>query len=290
MKHRALLQLLGLALLTHGGCSHTLGAASDAGPRDGGERDLGSRDAGFDAAVCDDPFATVTQPAADPPFSGTVFIHPGMLTDSDPSSLVSLTYMGVATRTMFDRRTETFDSVDAHLFDARFGATVSVEVQVNPEFTMEQAETEARFYATAVGRLPAFAFRDLRTMWIHAGHFLFGGGNENLLIHTAQGAEYASDGYLEEALLHESAHTSLDAYHATAARWQEAQRADGVAISTYARDFPAREDVAETLGPYLAVRFFRDRLPAATVARIEQSIPNRITYFDCLGLGTDPVP
>jgi hypothetical protein len=288
MKHCAPLQLLGLALLTSGGCSHTLGAG-DAGARDGGMRDLGSRDAGFDAAVCEDPFAAVAQPASEPPFSGTVFIDPDMLTDGDPSSLVSLTYVGVAPRTMFDRRTDTFNSVNAHVFDARFGTTVSVEVQVNPEFTVEQAETEARFYATAVGRLPAFAFRDLRTMWIHAGHFLFGGGNENLLIHTAQGVEYASDGYLEEVLLHESAHTSLDAYHATTARWQEAQRADEVALSTYARDFPEREDVAETLGPYLAVRFWSDRLPAATVALIQQSIPNRITYFDCLGLSTEPV-
>lgn len=290
MTRRSLLELLGLALLICGGCSHTLSAGGDAGGRDGSIHDQGSRDASFDAAVCEDAFTTVAQPPAAPPFSGTVFIHPDMLTDSDPSSFVSLTYVGVAARTMFDRRTETFDSVDAHVFDARFGATVSVEIQVNPEFTAEQAETHARFYATAVGRLPAFLFRDLRTMWIHGGHFLFGGGNENLLIHTAQGEEYASDGYLEEVLLHESTHTSLDAYHATTSRWQEAQRADGVALSTYGRDFPEREDVAETLGPYLAVRFWSDRLPAATVALIQQSIPNRITYFDCLGLSVAPVP
>jgi hypothetical protein len=242
----------------------------------------------IDAVACHGPFVAVARPASDPPFSGTSFIDPNMLTDADPSSLVSLTYTGRAQRTMFDRRTNSFNPVNAHVFDARFGTTVHVEVQVNPEFTAQQAETEARFYATAVGRLPAFLFRDLRTMWIHAGHFPFGGGNENLLIHTAQGTDYVRDGVLEEILLHESTHTSMDAYHATTARWQEAQRADGVALSTYARDNPQREDLAETLGPYLALRFWRDRIPAATAAAIQRAIPNRITYLDCLGLSADP--
>ena len=108
------------------------------------------------------------------------------------------------------------------------------------------------------------------------------------LIHTAQGTDYVRDGVLEEILLHESTHTSMDAYHATTARWQEAQRADGVALSTYARDNPQREDLAETLGPYLALRFWSDRIPAATAAAIQRAIPNRITYLDCLGLSADP--
>jgi hypothetical protein len=50
----------------------------------------------IDAVACHGPFAAVTRPASDPPFSGTSFIDPNMLTDADPSSLVSLTYTGVS--------------------------------------------------------------------------------------------------------------------------------------------------------------------------------------------------
>jgi hypothetical protein len=61
-----------------------------------------------------------------------------------------------------------------------------------------------------VGRLPAFAFRDLDMLWINGGTELYGGGNRSILVHTG--------GWAEEALLHESGHTSLDSSHAAAAR------------------------------------------------------------------------
>ena len=64
----------------------------------------------------------------------------------------------------------------------------------------------------------------------------FGGGNNNLLIHTGQGAQYEASGILEETFVHEAAHTSLDAVHASSAGWIAAQQADPNFISTYARD------------------------------------------------------
>ena len=75
----------------------------------------------------------------------------------------------------------------------------------------------------------------------------------------------------------------------TAAHRAEARAADGVALSTYARDNVAREDLAESLGPYLALRFRRDRLDGATSAQIEATIPNRMQYFDCVGLTLAPL-
>jgi hypothetical protein len=207
----------------------------------------------------------------------------------DPTSFVDLTFTGQAPREMFDRRTGAFGTVNAYLFLARFGASKTVEIQVNPEFSQAQAEAEARTYATVVGRLPAFAFRDLDTMWIHAGRFPFGGGNRNLLIHTAQGEEYTAGGYLEEIFVHEGTHTSIDGDHGAAARWLEAQAADGTFVSTYARDNPTREDVAETMVPYLAQRFRADRLAPGTVDTIRAAIPNRLRYLDCLGVTMEPL-
>ena len=54
-------------------------------------------------------------------------------------------------------------------------------------------------------------------------------------------------------LFHEAAHVSLDVDHTDSTGWRAAQAADGEFISTYARDLPDREDVAESVSPYFAV-------------------------------------
>jgi len=243
-----------------------------------------------DAAIagCDEPFAV--KAATSPPFAGTVFIDPDVIRSDEASSFAGLQYTGQGQRTMFDRRTNSFNTVNAHLFAVRFGTSKMVEVQVNPEFARADAEVQATFYSQAIGRMPGFLFRDVQTVWIHVGKFPFGGGNNNLLIHTAQGEEYSAMGVLEETFLHEGAHTSLDLHHATKPRWLEAQQADGTFVSSYARDFPDREDVAETLVPYLAVRFRADRIDAATATAIQDAIPARLKYFDCEGLTMNVLP
>ena len=234
-------------------------------------------------------FEVVEEPAAEPPQSGTVWFSPDIITDDDPTAFVELTYQGQGERIMYDRRTESFENFNAHLFDATFGSNTTIEIQVNPEFTAEEADVEARFYAPYIGKMPGFLFADLDTVWIHRGLYGFGGGNNNLLIHTEQGEAYLRDGVLEEVFIHEGAHTSLDAYHANAPAWIAAQQADGQAISTYARDYPQREDIAESLGPYLAYRFRAERLSLDLINTVESTIPNRVLYFDCLELTLDPL-
>lgn len=240
------------------------------------------------AAACGEAPPANPSPPAAPPYAGTVFIDPDLMTAADPTSFVGVVYKGQGQRTMYDRRTESFNMVNAHLFDATFGASTIVEVQVNPEMSRTDAEVEAIRYATVIGRMPGFLFRDLDTVWIHRGLNPFGGGNRNLLIHTEQGTQYIAGGFLEEVFLHEGAHTSMDAHHANAADWLAAQGADRGAISDYARDNPMREDVAESLGPYLAQRFWVDRMAPADIDKIRGAIPARIAYFNCLQLSNAP--
>ncbi|NNF27315.1 MAG: hypothetical protein HKN73_08865, partial [Gemmatimonadetes bacterium] len=225
-----------------------------------------------------------------PPFSGTIFIDPDIITDEDPTTFVGLLYTGQGARTMFDRRADTWITVDAYLFVATWADGLQAEVQVNPEFaSRDAAEVEAEVYATAVGRLPVALLQDVETLWIHRGVYPFGGGNKNILIHTGQGEQYAADGILEETLVHEAAHTSLDPYHGSAADWRRAQVADGTFISTYARDFPTREDVAESYLPYLAVRHRPSRISSSLAETILETMPFRIEYFDSLALEVFPI-
>jgi len=135
-----------------------------------------------------------------------------------------------------------------------------------------------------MGRVPAFYFRQLQSVWIHRGDELAGGGNNNFLIHTGFGEDYIRDGIIEELFLHEGAHTSLDDEHANAPAWLAAQRADGAFLSDYARDNELREDLAETIGLWLALRFYRERISDELAAQIEETVPNRIKYLDCSDL------
>lgn len=223
---------------------------------------------------------------AEPPYSGTIFLDPDIITSSDATTFTGLEYTGQGLRTMFDRRINNWAEHNAYLFIAHYSDGADIEIQVNPEYGSEQAAASvAEFYAPVFGRLPAALRNDVETSWIHMGDEAFGGGNNNLLIHTGSIAQsYIDDGILEEALVHEAAHTSLDPYYADAAGWLAAQNNDPGFISTYARDNPDREDIAESFLVYIAVRFRANRISNDMAAVIEQTIPNRIEYFESLEL------
>lgn len=233
-------------------------------------------------------------PHADPPYRGTVHdIDPGIITALDATSLVSLEYTGRGTRTVFDRRPDDWVEIDAFLFDARFDNDTAVEVLVNPEFgDPSGAEEQAQRYATAIGRLPNSLRAELRSVWIHKGgpEHLLGGGNNNILIHTGEAENLSRRGTLEEALLHEAAHSSLDPFYKNDPRWLDAQQADGAFISTYARDHSDREDIAESIVAWIAVRYRGYRISRQATDTIIGSIPNRIAFLDGLDLDVRPLP
>lgn len=235
---------------------------------------------------------------AAPPFEGTAFIDPDILTSASPSSFVSLSYAGMGVRTMFDRRTNAFASYNVFLFNATYADRAgTVEFQVNAEFGNHAvAHMEALLYAVIVGQTPRVLRERLLTVWMHRGDEAFGGGNDNLLIHVGNGDGlgiyadyYLAHGVMEEIVLHELSHTSLDPNHAAAPGWLAAQQADPEFLSTYARDNPTREDIAETFGPWLAVRCNRSALTPTMAATIEAAVPNRLAYFDARGFNLNPV-
>jgi hypothetical protein len=227
---------------------------------------------------------------AAPPCHGTIFIHPNIIKPSDPSSLLGANYAGRETRRMFDRRVEKWTEAEAFLFDARFKRGRAIEFQVNSEFgSVEAAQAEAEKYGKVIGQLPAVLRSRLATVSIHRGQKRFGGGNKNVLIHTGQAKLYEKDGILEEALVHEAAHTSLDPKHASAKDWLKAQRADPEYISKYAQENPKREDIAESFLPYLAIRYRADRISEKLADKIKQAIPKRIEYFDAQSLDVYPI-
>ena len=223
---------------------------------------------------------------ADPPYSGTVWIDPDIITLSDPTALVSVTEAGRGQRTMFDQRVKDWIVVNAYLFMARFDDGLTAEIQVNPEFgSASAAMAEASKYGGFIGQLPTLLRTNVKTVWIHKGNQPLGGGNNNILIHADHAEESIAKGFLEEELVHEGAHTSLDPPWmgiVNAVDWRAAQTADGNFISDYARDHPEREDIAESFLAYLAVRYRSARISRPYERTILETMPNRIAYFDRL--------
>ena len=232
----------------------------------------------------------ISRDGAFPPFDGTIFLDPDIIVPTDPTTFQRAPYAGQGMRTMFDRRVNDWVTVNAYLFNASFSDGLTTEIQVNPEFgNVDAAVVEAEKYGRVIGQLPHILRTDLQTVWIHQGVQLFGGGNHNILIHTGQSVLYEQEGILEETLVHEASHTSLDAIHATAPKWLTAQVADGNFISTYARDNPVREDIAESFLPYLAYRVRPGRITQALADTFVETMPNRIRYFDDQAFDLRPV-
>ena len=238
-------------------------------------------------------FALAGLAQAAPPYSGTIYLAPNLITAADPTEYAGVAYAGQGLRQMFDRRVNAYVYQNAYLFTVVYASgdyTQYVEAQVNPEFgSAAAAQAQVEFYAPVIGRIPRALRSQLSTLWIHAGDQPFGGGNNNLLIHTGSYArDYIARGILEETFVHEAAHTSLDPFHAGSMGWFAAQSWDREFISTYARDNPTREDVAETFLLWLAVRHGSARVPPDVNYTVLTTVPFRLQYFDSLRLNLAP--
>ena len=192
-----------------------------------------------------------------------------------------VTFAGRGTREFWDRPAERWITVNAYLFDVQFTGR-ELEFQVHPEFgSREAARSEVDTYAAPLGRIPAVLLSRTKEVEISASDNGFQGNAAGIFhVYTGYGEELIGNGFLEEVFIHEGGHASLDDVHADSAGWRTAQEADRVFISTYAQDNPQREDVAESILPYFALRYRPERLTEADRAAIAAAIPNRLAYFN----------
>ena len=219
-----------------------------------------------------------------PPYNGTAIEKEfkNIIINSDPSSFESILYKEIRFRKMYDRRKDRSPTTKAFLYDAKFKDIPHlIEIQVNIEFEDTEANYIARKYAWLIGQFPAILLKNLYAVLIHKGNNLFAGIIDyGIVIYDEKGKEYENGGILEEILIHEASHTSLDLDHSTNNDWRIAQRRDGNFISDYARDNPIREDIAESFLAYIAITYRSDRISEKTKSIILKTIPNRINYFD----------
>lgn len=232
-----------------------------------------------------------TDPGSEPPFAGTIFLDPEFVRDDDPTVFAdtAVTYQGQESRQLYDRRVDTYITVDAHVFDVRFTDGITTEVLVNPEFDQNEAVEQVERYLPELGKMPATLRQGVDTVWVNAGFAPIGGAPGALLIHTEQAFDLLFRQFLDELLLHETVHSALDSQYAEDPDWLAAQTADPNFISEAAQARPELEDLAESFTAWVASRHLRNRLEGSLILLIEQTIPNRLDFFDGLGIDMSPL-
>ncbi|WP_144395330.1 hypothetical protein [Pleionea sediminis] len=231
----------------------------------------------------------IIQLAQAAPYSGTIFFDPDIVTEDDVSLFSNIVYTGRGQRTVYDRRSSGNVTINAYLFQITFSNGQTCEAQVNPEFGRESARVEAEKYARYIGQLPLSVRNDLTHFIIHKGNNPWSGWDNWILIHTGKTPEYLRLGIVEETIIHEGVHATLDRYHQNNANWQNSQSRDGRFISDYGEEYPVREDFAETYLTWLAVRVKRDRISSSDFNTITSTVPNRLSYLDNQGFDLYPL-
>lgn len=230
----------------------------------------------------------------DPPFGGTMWDLPDLIKPSDYTVYSTSSYIGVEDRLFYDKSIPDFITYPAHVYNINFGDGLSVDFEIYSEFSLEEAASIEIKYAPLIGQLGKDLRRNIKS-------FEFLKGEEGASAQKSDDLNYANitfhidwlnnvvstrpDGdRTEELMIHESAHLSIDPYVYGQEGWNEAVLLDGNYLSTYAKDNPDSEDVAETFQAYIAVKYFPERISNSLRDTILSVCLNRFKYFDSLNL------
>lgn len=219
-------------------------------------------------------------------FHGTVWDLPMLFGEDDPNTFESLIYMGQGLRMTYDHRDtpEGWKNRSNYLFNATYSNGYTIEFQMSTEFEdFDELSELALAYAYDLGRLPKIMFKQLKTYSVFNAPFVAGGGSNNIVVGHNFNDPITQNIALTELNLHEAAHVSLDWVFGgliQEARWLKAAADDNYYISSYAENFPLREDIAETISVYLLFRYRPDRTNPDLIEMFRRLIPNRIAYFD----------
>lgn len=228
--------------------------------------------------------ALVAQPgqaASDPPFTSMADTVFDVIRDTDPSTFVCLHYEGRGTRQMWDKRLDNEFDLEAFLFSAHFTDMPPIEILLNPEFeTQEQARAEAERYGFRLGQLPLVFRHGIRQLGVHKGDEGFHAGSGKIFVYSEMSDRRIEQNRLEESLLHESVHATLDNEYRLSPEWIAAQESDGRFLTRYAASRPDREDLADTALFAYALLRLPGRIPPVDSQDILRTVPARIGVIE----------
>jgi len=227
-----------------------------------------------------------------------------LVNPNDPSSLVDVTFLERGTRyhVRGDSWTGSLSGpFQANVFVARYTEGKTMNFVIEASIPFSDAERIANEAAFIYGQAPALLRAGMRDFIIFPGS---GHPSSGPVTTFYWDIFYRLGSMIEEGLIHDMAHASLDwparneTYDikdnqtlvphpgvTTRAAWLNAARLDDYYASTYGKDNPEREDIAESIIPYLILRWRPERFDPYYLKFIEETIPNRIAYLDTFDFG-----
>jgi len=228
----------------------------------------------------------------DPPFAGTLWDLPDLIDSFDYTIYSTSNYQGIETRLFYDNTIPEFTYYPAHIFKVNFGDGLSVDFEIYSEFSEQEAISIEQKYAPLMGQLGKELRKEIKSIEFLKGDSVASTQRSddlsyaNITFHIDwlnNVVETRPDGdKTEELFIHEAAHLSIDSYVYNQQGWIDAVNLDNNYISTYARDNPDLEDIAETFQAYIAVKYFSERISNSLRDTILSVCLNRFKYFDSL--------
>ena len=222
-----------------------------------------------------------------------------VITENDKTTYDDLIFIKKEKRTTADGRYgEGGFNATFFVFKAKYKIGNEIEILVNSEFeTHEKVAEVALRFSKMAGQLPIFLKKKIKWIVIH-GPWVdkskctcrwYAFRDKGIYIHT----EMVEKKEQEETLIHEAGHVSIDSHFYGSHNqhvWKNAQKLDSDYISHYAKDFPDREDIAESILAWVAVRCKEKRISKLISKDIIKTIPNRLKVLDNLINDYDTYP
>mmetsp|Transcript_20320 Transcript_20320/g.46100 ORF Transcript_20320/g.46100 Transcript_20320/m.46100 type:complete len:320 (-) Transcript_20320:419-1378(-) len=226
---------------------------------------------------------------SDPPYWGTVYIDRSVLTQKDPNAArrLNVVFDGKQCRKIWHSHEGKWINVKGtYLFRKKFKDKKKIWIWVDSKYESKRKAYEvARKIVQTLGVLPEFLRKGINVVAILKDG-ISAHADSTAGVITYDYSTFDVDGgdskksWVEETWLHEAGHTSVDEYVYDTDSWNAAVRNDPTYISTYARDNPNSEDVAESLGAWYALK--SGRLDDDDIRKINVAIPNRLALFDIM--------
>ena len=207
------------------------------------------------------------------------------ITDADPSCFESVEFQGVGKFEMPDKTAERELFQPAYGFLAKYKDGTRVHLAIDAAFKSEvAARQEAEKYLVRLGKLPTALRKGVERLVVHKGKPDTTAFSDQglIVVYSDNTARRIKTHDLEETLFHESVHAAWDAEHRNSKAWKQAQEADGVFITNYARKNPRTEDLAESALFAFALIHHPERIPAKEAADIRAAIRARIRFVETL--------
>lgn len=231
--------------------------------------------------------------------TATTFVDGDIIKNKDPSNFKNVSFVEKKNILDYDKRTFKNNSKDswgkssfsAYIFKASFENSEDILIKINTEFKKkEKAEKLAIKFGNIYGQMPKFLRKKVKNIIVHKGKVSWAGGDGTIIIHTNE-LTGENKKYIEEAMIHELTHASLDWWWGGSVdeeSWKKVVTEDKMYISEYAWNSPGQEDLAETVLWWYATKCKKNRISKKNYNKVVNSLPNRFKYLDNKNFDTSP--